>query len=91
MLNYNFKRTAMKLRIYLWVSATIFLTGSLGLTIDNRQKLPPYEGYLFVYFEGSGPAEQQEQLRFGVSAEGMMVTSSTKTVYVLLPSTTGRV
>ena len=61
----------MKLRIYLWISAIVFLTGSLGLTVDNNQKHPPYEGYLFVYFEGSGPAEHQEQLRFGVSADGI--------------------
>ncbi|GAA3990070.1 hypothetical protein GCM10022210_49450 [Mucilaginibacter dorajii] len=29
----------------------------------------PYSGYLFAYFEGSGEAAQQEQLRFGVSAD----------------------
>jgi hypothetical protein len=30
-----------------------------------------YDGYLFAYFEGSGPREQQEQLRFGVSDDAV--------------------
>ncbi len=28
-----------------------------------------FEGYLFAYFEGTGPGEKQEQLRFAVSAD----------------------
>jgi Glycosyl hydrolases family 43 len=30
-----------------------------------------FDGYLFAYFEGSGPKEIQEQLRFGVSADAV--------------------
>ncbi len=32
---------------------------------------PVYDGYLFAYFEGSGEKYKQEQLRFGVSADGI--------------------
>jgi len=32
---------------------------------------PKYDGYLFAYFEGSGEKTLQEQLRFGVSADGI--------------------
>jgi arabinoxylan arabinofuranohydrolase len=32
---------------------------------------PKYEGYLFAYFEGSGNAQQQEQLRFAVSHDAI--------------------
>jgi hypothetical protein len=35
----------------------------------------PYDGYLFAYFEGSGPGEQQEQLRFGASADAVHWTA----------------
>lgn len=31
----------------------------------------PLAGYLFTYFEGSGPGEMDEQLRFGVSADAI--------------------
>lgn len=30
-----------------------------------------YEGYLFAYFEGGGEADQQEQIRFAVSADAV--------------------
>ncbi|BAV07335.1 Glycosyl hydrolases family 43 [Filimonas lacunae] len=36
-----------------------------------NKKAPLYEGYLFAYFEGSGPKTLQEQLRFAVSADGI--------------------
>lgn len=34
-----------------------------------------FEGYLFAYFEGTGNAEQQEQLRFAVSADAVNWTA----------------
>ncbi len=61
----------MKLRFYLWSVATALMVGTLGLTNGDKPKEPPYEGYLFVYFEGAGPTDLQEQLRFGVSADGI--------------------
>lgn len=30
-----------------------------------------FQNYLFVYFEGSGPVEKQEQIRFGLSADAV--------------------
>jgi arabinoxylan arabinofuranohydrolase len=30
-----------------------------------------FKGYLFAYFEGKGPAEKQEQLRFAVSDDAV--------------------
>ncbi len=39
------------------------------ITIAREEQ--PYDGYLFAYFEGSGPREQQEQLRFGTSADAV--------------------
>ena len=35
------------------------------------KKTPCYQGYLFAYFEGSGDLLEQEQLRFGVSADAL--------------------
>lgn len=35
------------------------------------QNKPEFSGYLFAYFEGSGERNQQEQLRFAVSANGV--------------------
>lgn len=32
---------------------------------------PPYKGYLFTYFEGSGDPLKQEHLRFGISKNGI--------------------
>src|SRR5690606_41663369 len=34
-----------------------------------------FEGYLFAYFEGTGNGEQQEQLRFAVSADAVNWTA----------------
>ncbi len=36
---------------------------------------PKFNGYLFAYFEGSGPKDNQEQLRFGVSADAVHWTA----------------
>lgn len=36
---------------------------------------PLFEGYLFAYFEGSGPRNSQEQLRFAVSENGVNWTA----------------
>jgi len=44
-------------------------TQSFPVTIAPEE--PPYAAYLFAYFEGSGPREQQEQLRFGVSTDAV--------------------
>ena len=38
-------------------------------------EVPKYDGYLFAYFEGSGPLKIQEQLRFGVSADAVNWTA----------------
>lgn len=37
--------------------------------------LPQFEGYLFAYFEGSGPRNTQEQLRFAVSEDAVNWTA----------------
>ena len=36
---------------------------------------PQYAGYLFAYFEGSGEAEKQEQLRFALSTDAVNWTA----------------
>ena len=53
-----------------------FLLGLLacaaGITaspVQAMEKDGNYQGYLFVYFEGRGPKESQEQLRFAYSAD----------------------
>lgn len=38
---------------------------------SHGQHNKPFVGYLFVYFEGSGHKDKQEQLRFGVSADAV--------------------
>lgn len=34
-----------------------------------HEKTNIYQGYLFAYFEGTGPKEKQEQLRFAYSSD----------------------
>lgn len=55
-----------------WASAILLLTLPLALApavLAQQATLPRFNGYLFAYFEGSGPGENQEQLRFAVSAD----------------------
>ena len=47
-----------------------FLLAMITLQIA-AQNAKPYAGYLFAYFEGSGPKNEQEQLRFGISENGI--------------------
>jgi hypothetical protein len=58
----------------------VLLTATVQSSAEKRSKTfkvavareeQRYDGYLFAYFEGSGPGEQQEQLRFGVSADAV--------------------
>jgi hypothetical protein len=44
-------------------------TKSFEIKVAHEE--PRFDGYLFVYFEGSGEAEKQEQLRFGISADAI--------------------
>jgi len=44
-----------------------YVEGNLS-EVSESQK---FDGYLFAYFEGSGDKYKQEQLRFGVSADGI--------------------
>ncbi len=62
----------------------VILTATLTSGAEKRSKAfkvtvaredQPYDGYLFTYFEGSGPGEQQEQLRFGASADAVHWTA----------------
>lgn len=51
-----------------------FITFSIGTVIGcpdlaAKEKSSSYIGYLFVYFEGTGIREKQEQLRFACSAD----------------------
>lgn len=61
-------------------NVNVLVTATLQLGTEKRSKTfkvtiapeeQPYDGYLFAYFEGSGPREQQEQLRFGASADAI--------------------
>ena len=44
---------------------------SLFFVINIIAQKKDYKGYLFAYFEGKGPAEKQEQLRFAVSDDAV--------------------
>lgn len=44
-------------------------TKTFNIEVANEE--PRFDGYLFAYFEGSGPGEKQEQLRFAASADGI--------------------
>lgn len=54
-----------RLTIWIFFAATT----CASLVRAEEPALPKYDGYLFAYFEGSGPADLQEQLRFAVSAD----------------------
>lgn len=43
----------------------------LGIVVSGfaTKKTNIYQGYLFAYFEGTGPKEKQEQLRFAYSSD----------------------
>ncbi|QNR82867.1 glycoside hydrolase family 43 protein [Pedobacter riviphilus] len=45
------------------------LTKSFKIRIAKED--PPFDAYLFTYFEGTGPKELQEQLRYGISADAI--------------------
>jgi len=36
---------------------------------NGKDKTPKFDAYLFAYFEGTGPKNEQEQLRFAMSAD----------------------
>ncbi len=44
---------------------------SRSFTVTTRLKEKPFASCLFAYFEGSGTAQLQEQLRFAASADGI--------------------
>lgn len=49
------------------VALAIVFFGGFSQEVKYPKK---FEGYLFAYFEGSGPGEAQEQLRFAASVDG---------------------
>ena len=56
------------------LAAAIFLSvlnSSMALSAAPKVEEPPFEGYLFAYFEGRGDAKQQEHLRFALSDDGV--------------------
>ncbi len=55
---------------FIIAALTLVTTSGSGKTIRST---PPstFNGYLFAYFEGSGEAKQQEQLRFALSNDGV--------------------
>lgn len=58
-----------KLKLYFFVFALLMLP-IVNIFSADKDK-PVMEAYLFAYFEGSGPREVQEQLRFGVSKDAV--------------------
>ncbi len=52
---------------------TLLIISGLSLLVACKSSTPPYEGYLFAYFEGSETIdrESQEQLRFAVSEDAV--------------------
>lgn len=61
------KRVVILLAAVLWVSLSQAQSTKKAAVISK----PKYDGYLFAYFEGTGPGELQEQLRFAVSADAI--------------------
>ncbi len=51
---------------FLWA-----MLSSVSAFTQTKQASPPFEGYLFAYFEGSGDPLQQEQLRLGISKDAV--------------------
>ncbi len=64
----NGKRVQVKMTATV-TSGTVKKKKVFPVTIAYTE--PVYDGYLFAYFEGSGEALQQEQLRFGASADAI--------------------
>lgn len=61
-------------KVKVMMTATIFngkekLKKSFNVSIAYQEQ--PLQGYLFTYFEGSGPRTMDEQLRFGVSTNAV--------------------
>lgn len=52
-----------------WGLCLIALLFGMVLPGYATKKPSAYQGYLFAYFEGTGPKEEQEQLRFAYSAD----------------------
>ncbi len=48
---------------------TLLFLVALSLITSCAPSKKNFEGYLFAYFEGTGPGEKQEQLRFAASAD----------------------
>ncbi|WP_200974490.1 glycoside hydrolase family 43 protein [Echinicola sp. 20G] len=59
--------------MYLKVNATfaVLLVILLSVLSSCSKNSEHFDGYLFAYFEGTGPAEKQEQLRFAVSKDAI--------------------
>jgi hypothetical protein len=64
----NGKKIKLKM-IATVASAGVKVKKSFNITIANQEL--PLTGYLFTYFEGSGPRNMDEQIRFGVSADAI--------------------
>ncbi len=51
-----------------FVLIAAFLLSAIGyVSAQNSKNTEKFEGYLFAYFEGTGKAREQEQIRFAVS------------------------
>lgn len=58
----------MKRIKYLFLLTTII---TIQVCAQSTKKMNEFNGYLFAYFEGSGPKDAQEQLRFAVSSDAI--------------------
>lgn len=56
-------------------AAALMLISCGGADSAATADEPQYAGYLFAYFEGSGEAEKQEQLRFALSTDAVNWTA----------------
>ncbi|QXV64256.1 glycoside hydrolase family 43 protein [Mucilaginibacter sp. 21P] len=61
------KKLSFGLTLFL-LTITVFAQGQKK---NKVSKFPKFDGYLFAYFEGSGPGELQEQLRFATSVDAI--------------------
>lgn len=60
--------------VYVTMTATIEygnIEQKKSFDIKVAKEEPPYDAYLFAYFEGSGDRDTQEQLRYGISADAV--------------------
>lgn len=72
----------ISIRIYFFIFLC-FCTTSHAQSINQQSK---FDGYLFAYFEGTGQAEQQEQLRFAISQDAIHWTALNNNLPILSSS-----